>query len=195
MTLRSELSFSACSPWRSWAASPRGQAVLLWEFAEWRDHDDGSGMKLVTEPSNDRTGGYVLAIWDLLAATMTGVPATLTVAAYNEGNTFFGKGDLADQRGVFGNTVGGDAFILVRKHYRKDSDVSSLRFTYSSAFLEVMDYGSGKPPWFSPYAADLHGGRRLRRAELPRRVRVGTRRRRALAAQRDLGIDLHDTVG
>ena len=74
------------------------------------------------------------------------------MAGYNEGNTFFANAHSPIKGGVSGNTVGGDAFIQVQKRYRKDSDVSALRFTYSSALLEVMDFGSGKPPWKAPYA-------------------------------------------
>ncbi len=74
------------------------------------------------------------------------------MAGYNEGNTFFADARSPLRGGLAGNTVGGDAFIQVKKRYRKDSDVSALRFTYSSASLEVMDFGSGAPPWKAPYA-------------------------------------------
>jgi hypothetical protein len=74
------------------------------------------------------------------------------VAGYNEGNTFFADARSPLHGGLAGNTVGGDAFIQVKKRYHKDSDVSGLRFTYSSALLEVMDFGSGAPPWKAPYA-------------------------------------------
>jgi len=124
----------------------------LWQFAEWREHDLTGGLKLVPEPFDDRKGGYVISIWDLLAPTVFGYPATLSVAGYNEGNTFFANAHSPIKGGVSGNTVGGDAFIQVQKRYRKDRDVSTLRFTYSSALLEVMDFGSGKPPWKAPYA-------------------------------------------
>ena len=74
------------------------------------------------------------------------------MAGYNEGDTFFADARSPLRGGLAGNTVGGDAFIQVKKRYHKDSDVSALRFTYSSALLEVMDFGSGAPPWKAPYA-------------------------------------------
>src|SRR5262249_31454878 len=72
--------------------SPRialGVPWYLWPFAEWREQDLTGGLKLVPEPFQDRKGGYALDIWDLLGPTAFGYPATLSVAGYNEGNTFF----------------------------------------------------------------------------------------------------------
>jgi len=129
-----------------------GVPWYLWQFAEWREHELSGGLKLVPEPFNDRKGGYVIDIWDLLGPTIFGYEATLSVAGYNEGNTFFANARSPLHGGVSGNTVGGDAFIQVRKRYHKDSDISALRFTYSKALLEVTDYGSAAPPWKAPYA-------------------------------------------
>ncbi len=136
-----------------WVPRPAfAKPEYLWQFAEWREQDLTGGLKLVPEPFQDRRGGYVIDIWDLLGPTVFGDDATLSVAGYNEGNTFFAHAQSPIAGGVAGNTVGGDAFIQVKKRYHKDSDVSALRFTYSAARLEVMDFGSGEPPWKAPYA-------------------------------------------
>ena len=132
------------------ALSAQGTAFAkpeyLWQFAEWREHDLTGGLKLVPEPFQDRRGGYVIDIWELLGPTAFGYPATLSVAGYNEGNTFFADARSPLRGGLAGNTVGGDAFIQVKKRYHKDSDVSALRFTYSSAFWRSWTSGVALRP-------------------------------------------------
>ena len=82
-----------------------GVPWYTWQFAEWREQDLTGGLKLIPEPFQDRKGGYALDIWDLLGPTVFGYPATLSVAGYNEGNTFFATARSPLQGGVAGNTV------------------------------------------------------------------------------------------
>jgi uncharacterized delta-60 repeat protein len=125
-----------------------------WQFSEWREveHFGGLAAKLVPEPLHEQYGDYVLEEWDFLAPTIFGTPAYMSAVGHSNGRVFWAKAIAPRQGGVAGNTIGGEASIVVEKEYVRVEDGPFLRFVYSAADLEVMDFGSGRPPWFSPSA-------------------------------------------
>lgn len=130
------------------------QPIYQYQFSEWRQVSVFGNLaaKLVSEPRYEQVGGYLLEQWDLLAPTIFGTPAYLSAVAHSNGHVFWAKAIAPHRGGVAGNTIGGQAFVFVMKEYVKTSDNPLLRFVYSAGDLQVMDFGSGHPPWFSPTA-------------------------------------------
>ncbi|HEY8517316.1 MAG TPA: Calx-beta domain-containing protein [Candidatus Binatia bacterium] len=172
------------------AARPAAAEPLYrWQFSEWREveHLGGLAAVLVPEPLHEQWGDFVRQEWDFLAGTFFQTPASMTAIGHSDGNVFWAKAIAPLRGGVAGNTIGGEALISVEKEYVRVEDGPFLRFTYSTAHLEVVDFGSGRPPWFGPSA----------RIEMDVTVRDFNERQRwgmsqVALARADLGVDLED---
>ncbi len=174
------------------ASRPAGaEPFYRWQFSEWREveHMGGLAAILVPEEPHEQYGDYVLEEWDLLASTFFQTPAYMNAVGHSNGNVFWAKAIAPLRGGVAGNTIGGEALISVAKEYVRVADGPYLRFTYSAAHMEVVDFGSGRPPWFSPSA----------KIEMDVTVRDFTERQRwgmhqSAIARADLGLDSDDVL-
>jgi hypothetical protein len=83
---------------------------------------------------------------------MLGLPAVDSVAAFDDGHTFWSQALSPIAGGPSHDIVGGRSEVYVAQSWRKDTPDASLAFSFSGAHLELMNYGAARGDGYGVYA-------------------------------------------
>lgn len=102
--------------------------------------------------SGGQNGGTLFA-QHVMGGSMIGFPATATVAAYNEGKTFWSQTVSPTGGGDDNSVFGGSSRIEIAQSFRKYLVDATLSFTFTAGKLQLMDYGAARGDGFRLFAA------------------------------------------
>ncbi len=129
-----------------------GTPYFFWRFAEWSEHGPSLDVQHDIVDRGDQDGGTVIRTRNF-GTSVYGTPALGAAHAYDEGNVFWALAESPIRGGSARNVIGGESAIVVWQTYTKDTADAWLTFTFSSAWMELMDYGSGRGDGYYPIAS------------------------------------------
>jgi len=135
-------------------STPIGDPRYAWYLRETREFVVAPGQWDFHDflvASGGKPGG-TLARTYALGPTLFGTTALDTVAAFDDGHTFWASAQSPLLGGPGRDVVGGQAEIYIAQSYRKDSPDATLSFTFSGAQMQLVNYGSGRGDGYGVYA-------------------------------------------
>lgn len=129
-----------------------GTPSYFWRFAEWSEHGPSLDVQHDIVDRGDQDGGTLIRTRHF-GTSIYGTPAIGAAHAYDEGNIFWATAESPLRGGPDRNVIGGESAVVVWQTYSKDTAGAWLTFTFSSAWMELLDYGTGRGDGYYPSAS------------------------------------------